>query len=96
MAEPLGKVVIEALASGCAVLTTRCGGIPEIAEGRALIVDNPTVSAFQEGFSNLLKDKDLRHDLQMKAWNDFPFTSKAMANKVAKIRFDTFAALNGH
>ena len=94
--EPLGKVVIEALASGCAVLTTRCGGIPEIAEGRALIVDNPTVSAFRDGFNTLLEDKALRRDLQMKAWNDFPFTSKAMANKVDNLRFDTFEALNGH
>ena len=94
--EPLGKVVIEALASGCAVLTTRCGGIPEIAEGRALIVDTPTISAFREGFQVLLNDNALRRDLQMKAWDDFPFTSAAMANKVEKMRLNTFAALRGH
>jgi glycosyltransferase involved in cell wall biosynthesis len=94
--EPLGKVVIEALACGCAVLTTRCGGIPEVAEGRAMIIDNPTVSGFQDGFKNLLSNEALRLDLQMKAWNDFPFTSAAMANKVDLLRHTTFAALHGH
>ena len=78
--------MVEALAGGCAVLTTRCGGIPEVAEGRALIIDNPTVSAFCDGFNALLSDQDLRRDLQMRAWNDFPFTSAQMANKVDILR----------
>tara|TARA_B100001057_G_C22818712_1_gene938544 strand:+ start:944 stop:2107 length:1164 start_codon:yes stop_codon:yes gene_type:complete len=94
--EPLGKVVVEALAEGCAVLTTRCGGIPEVAEGRALIIDNPTVSAFSEGFDALLSDETLRCDLQMKAWNDFPFTSAAMANKVDILRKSVITSLPGH
>ena len=53
--EPLGKVVVEALAAGCAVLTTRRGGIPEVAEGRALIIDKPSVATFRDGFAKLLK-----------------------------------------
>ena len=65
--EPLGKVVVEALAAGCAVLTTRCGGIPEVAEGRAMIIDNPSVSAFRDGFEALLKNEASRSDLQAKA-----------------------------
>ena len=48
--------MVEALAEGCA-LTTRCGGIPEVAEGRALIIDNPTVSTFRDGFNALLSDE---------------------------------------
>ena len=94
--EPLGKVVVEALAGGCAVLTTRCGGIPEVAEGRALIIDNPTVTAFYNGFRTLLSDETLRSDLQMKAWSDFPFTSAAMANKVDILRKGVITGLLGH
>ncbi len=94
--EPLGKVVVEALAEGCAVLTTRCGGIPEVAEGRALIIDNPTVSAFQDGFNALLSDETFRRDLQMKAWDDFPFTSAAMANKVDILRESVITSLRNH
>ncbi len=94
--EPLGKVVVEALAAGCAVLTTRCGGIPEVAEGRALIIDNPSVSEFYDGFKTLLSDENLRHGLQMRAWNDFPFTNTAMANRVDKLRRDSLTAFHRH
>jgi glycosyltransferase involved in cell wall biosynthesis len=90
--EPLGKVVVEALAAGCAVLTTRRGGIPEVAEGRALIIDKPSVATFRDGFAKLLKDDPFRHQLQSIAFADFPFTSTAMANKVDALRqaaFDT-------
>ena len=37
--DPMPKAVLEALAVGSALLTTRRGGIPEVAEGRAHIVD---------------------------------------------------------
>ena len=89
--EPLGKVVVESLAAGCAVLTTRCGGIPEVAEGRALIIDHPSISAFHDGFETLLQNESLRHDLQARAWNDFPFTSTAMGHKVDQLRQNALA-----
>ncbi|MBL6775342.1 MAG: glycosyltransferase family 4 protein [Candidatus Puniceispirillum sp.] len=95
--EPLGKVVVEAIAAGCAVLTTRRGGIPEVAEGRALIIDKPSVSSLRVGFEQLLSDDKLRLDLQTKAWANFPFTSTAMANKVVALRHMAInAALHGH
>ena len=94
--EPLGKVVLEALAGGCAVLTTRRGGIPEVAEGRALIIDNPTISEFFDGFKALLSDETLRRDLQVKAWNNFPFTSAAMANTVDILRMNAIKAFESY
>ncbi len=39
--EPASRAVLEALACGCALLTTRRGGIPERASGRALILEDP-------------------------------------------------------
>ena len=89
--------MVEALAAGCAVLTTRRGGIPEVAEGRALIIDEPSVATFREGFAKLLKDDQLRHQLQSIAFADFPFTSTAMANKVGALRQAAFeTAWHGH
>ncbi|XDZ70531.1 glycosyltransferase family 4 protein [Alphaproteobacteria bacterium LSUCC0744] len=95
--EPLGKVVVEAMAAGCAVLTTRRGGIPEVAEGRALIIDRPSVSSLRAGFEQLLTNDKMRLELQAKAWADFPFTSEAMANRVDGLRHIAIhAALHGH
>ena len=78
--DPMPKAVLESLAAGCALLTTRRGGIPEAAEGRALIIDSPSIENFADGFDRLLTDEEFRQDLQNTAWQDFPFTDTAMAD----------------
>ena len=84
--EPISKVVLESLAAGCALLTTRRGGIPEVADGRAMLVDEPSVTTFSTGFRTLLGDDAIRQNLQDKAWRDFPFTAKQMAKDADSLR----------
>ena len=78
--EPMGKTVIEALAAGSALLTTRRGGIPEAAEGRAHIIDNPNAETFVAALEKLVDDDAYRTGLQQTAWDDFPFTASRMAD----------------
>ena len=80
------KAVLESLAAGCALITTRRGGIPEAAEGRALIIDAPSVASFANGFDRLLGDAAFRQNLQQIAWQDFPFTDTAMAEAADQLR----------
>ncbi len=84
--DPMPKAVIESLAAGCALLTTRRGGIPEVADGRALVVDTPSIANFSAAFEKLLTDDAYRKHLQDAAWHDFPFTAKAMANDADTLR----------
>ena len=84
--DPMPKAVLESLAAGCALITTRRGGIPEAAEGRALIVDVPSVESFASGFDKLLGDAAFRQNLQQIAWQDFPFTDTAMAEAADQLR----------
>jgi len=84
--DPMPKAVLEALAAGSALLTTRRGGIPEAAEGRAHIVDDPTVENFAAALTRLVTDDDYRTDLQRTAWRDFPFTASKMADDADAIR----------
>ena len=86
--EPLGKAGLEALAAGSALLTTRRGGIPEVATGRAHIVDEPSTEAFADALRKLIGDDDYRAGLQQIAWDDFPFTATAMASVADRIRID--------
>ena len=78
--EPMGKTVIEALAAGSALLTTRRGGIPEAAEGRAHIIDSPNAETFVAALEKLVDDDAYRTGLQQTAWDDFPFTASRMAD----------------
>ncbi|MCE2517688.1 MAG: glycosyltransferase family 4 protein [Alphaproteobacteria bacterium] len=75
--EPAGRVVLEAMAAGCALITTRRGGIPEYAEGRALIVDDPAPDHFAEALDLMMGDDKARAQYAAKGWDDYPFTLKA-------------------
>jgi glycosyltransferase involved in cell wall biosynthesis len=89
--DPMPKAVLESLAAGCALITTRRGGIPEAAEGRALIIDPPSVENFARGFDKLLVDSAFRKKLQQIAWKDFPFTDTAMADAADQLRVQALA-----
>ena len=89
--DPMPKAVLESLAAGCALITTRRGGIPEAAEGRALIIDPPSVENLAKGFDKLLVDSEFRQKLQQLAWQDLPFTDTAMAEAADRLRFQALA-----
>jgi glycosyltransferase involved in cell wall biosynthesis len=79
--EPASRAVLEALANGCALITTKRGGIPERAEGRALLVDNPDSPDFAAALNSLLSMPSKLKELHDIAWNDFPFDCATMAGQ---------------
>ena len=96
--EPAGLTVIEALAHGCALITTDKGGIPEIAAGRAEIApireldyrdeDNrqAVIAILAANLHSLLSDNNKLARLQDRAWTDYPFNSRNMAINADKYR----------
>ncbi len=63
--DPCPRSAIEALASGCALIATREGGLAEIAEGAGEIVDPRDSHAFAAALRKLALDEGLR-----RAWQD--------------------------
>lgn len=80
--EPAGRVVVEALATGAALITTRRGGIPEYAEGRAVLLDRGDENDLAEALERMIRDTAWRQQWQQKAWQDYPFS---VAHMVAKL-----------
>ena len=61
--ESCGLPVLEAMASGCPVVTADCYGTKELAEGAAVLVDPESVDSIAAGMVRVLDDRNLRADL---------------------------------
>lgn len=62
-AEGFGLTVVEAMASGCPVITTRAGSLSEIAGDAALTVDPEDHEAIGDAIARVCRDDALRDDL---------------------------------
>ena len=95
--EPAGRVVVEALATGAALITTRRGGIPEYAEGRAVILDRGDADDVTAALEQMLGDAAWRKAWQDKAWADYPFGIADMVSRLDDARAAAMAkvALSG-
>ena len=80
--EPAGRVLLEAMVAGAALITTRRGGIPEYAEGRAIILDDPNPDAIAHALQQLICDPKMLKTYQQKAWDNYTFTRAHAGQKV--------------
>lgn len=84
--EPAGRVVIEALVCGSALITTNRGGIPEYADGRAIVLDKADEEDIATHLHHLLDKPEILNKWQCAAWDDYPFTHQAMTARMDQIR----------
>jgi alpha-1,3-rhamnosyl/mannosyltransferase len=77
---------MEAMASGCAVLTANRYGTREIAEGAAVLVDPETVDDIAYGMNQLLNDQVLRESIKAAGLRRSPdFTWQRTAKQVLQV-----------
>jgi glycosyltransferase involved in cell wall biosynthesis len=62
--EGFGLPLLEAMACGAPVLTSKVSALPEVAGGAALLVDPMDVGAIADGMERLLRDDELREQLR--------------------------------
>jgi glycosyltransferase involved in cell wall biosynthesis len=62
--ESFGIPIVEAMASGCPVLTSDCYGAKEISADAALLVDPNSVDSIANGIATLVGDASVRTQLR--------------------------------
>ncbi len=83
--EPFGRTSLEASANGCAVVITNRGGLPETVTN-AKILKNLSVKNLENSLSELIKEKNLRKNLQRLSIKNFYLTHKFISNLIDNYR----------
>ena len=83
--EPFGRTALEASSSGCAVIITNRGGLPEAAPN-AIKINNLNVNSVKLSIENLIKNKKFRNKLQKKSLRGFYLTNILISKKIDKYR----------
>jgi glycosyltransferase involved in cell wall biosynthesis len=65
--EPFGLVTLEAMASGCAVVSSNRGGLPEACGGAAVLVDPDDLSAVKDALRTLAADPEALSERKQKS-----------------------------
>ena len=90
--ESFGLPIVEAMASGCPVVTSNCYGAREIAADAAVLVDPASVEAIAEGLERLLEDGALRRQLIEKGYRrSSQFTWERCASQTLQVLEKTAA-----
>jgi len=85
-AEGFGLTVVEAMAAGCPVITTRSGSLAEVAGEAALLVDPEDHDAITAALVRVCSDRGLRETLVAKGRERAPlFSHAAQARAMAEI-----------
>lgn len=88
--EPYGLVVSEAMSSGCAVISTNSGGIPEILGGSGLLIKNINKNKLINKMKLLMSNSSELKKFQKLAWKNFSHTSKNYNQLLDQHRINIF------
>jgi len=91
--EPFGRTSLEASASGCAVIITNKGGLPETVTN-AKILNKLTVKNLEKTLINLIKNNKLRHQLQNLSLKNFYLTHEYVTKKIDNYRDEKLKTIN--
>tara|TARA_X000001036_G_scaffold352472_1_gene333667 strand:+ start:562 stop:2691 length:2130 start_codon:yes stop_codon:yes gene_type:complete len=92
--EPFGRTSLEASASGCAVVITNKGGLPETVTN-AKILNELNVKNLEKVIKKLIENQKLRKEYQQLSIKNFYLTHEYITNKIDNYRDDKLKYFKG-
>ncbi len=92
--EPFGRTSLEASASGCAVIITNKGGLPETVTN-AKILNELNVSTLEKVIKKLIENRNLRKEYQRLSIQNFYLTHKYVTEMIDNYRDDKLKYYTG-
>ena len=92
--EPFGRTSLEASASGCAVIITEKGGLPETVTN-AKILKDLNAKNLEKVIKKLIENKKLRNEYQKLSLKNFYLTHEYITNKIDNYRDDKLKFYKG-
>tara|TARA_B100000989_G_scaffold253904_1_gene202440 strand:+ start:97 stop:1146 length:1050 start_codon:yes stop_codon:yes gene_type:complete len=83
--EPFGRTALEASSSGCAVIITNRGGLPE-ASPHAIKINNLNSHNLKSTITKIITNEKFKKNLQKRIYNNFKLTNELIAKKIDKYR----------
>ena len=87
--EPFGRTALEASSRGCATIISNRGGLPETSD-HCLILKNLNSNTLYNEINNLIKNKNLRSEIQIKGFNNVKHITKENSQLIDDIRRSLF------
>ncbi|HEY3637921.1 MAG TPA: glycosyltransferase family 4 protein [Rhizomicrobium sp.] len=84
--DPFPRSALEILASGCALICSRNGGLPEIGADRARFIDEVSAGSLAAALQELISDDAARLSLQHRGFDDFPFEIHRTTSRLDDLR----------
>ena len=83
--EPFGRTSLEAASRGSAVIITNRGGLPETTN-YGIILKKLDTKSLVKTLESVIKNDDLRKEIQIKTYNDFRFTHLNISKEIDNLR----------
>ena len=87
--EPFGRTALEASSTGCAVIISNKGGLPE-ASPNAIKLKILTIKNLQNKIEKLIKNEKFKNNIQKKIYNSFFLSNNLISKNIDEYRFKIF------
>ncbi len=84
--EPFSLAAIEGLSQTTVIISSNRGGLPEVIGQNGILLENLNEKNLKEKILELILNKNLIHEYQQKAWNNYKFNSSELVKKQDFIR----------